>query len=63
MTAADDLIVADMESYAKRAYVEGDIDIAEFEACLVHIHAGGLGCPRFPFLPAFAPLPTEVIRE
>jgi hypothetical protein len=40
-------------NYARTAYLDGRIEVEELEAALDHIHAGGLGNPRFPYLPAF----------
>jgi hypothetical protein len=54
----DDLIAA-----ARREYVGGRIEVAEFEAAIEHILTGGLGSRRFPFLPAYRGFATEAVRR
>lgn len=48
-----------MEGYARRAYVEGRIEVDELERALEHIGRGGTGNAEFPYLPAYRALDTD----
>lgn len=43
----------DTLEYARRAYLNGEIEVDEFEAAVDHVLRGGLGNEQFPYLPMF----------